>query len=385
MFSDYRMHTEDFKFIIEDPLKIEPIQTIKTELENTDPDPLIIDVEPSSRTNEIKIEPESGDNLDLKVLVSANGSNDLKDCKKKSRLKSREDYYACDKCQKTFKNERLLSKHQQYCKRCDECGEILTSKKSFILHKDNNHSKTWNCEKCNKYFKTYKSFLIHFEKIHGNCQRTFICQICKKTTTTRVTLRRHMKNLHHGIKRVSKFECDICENRFTNGSQFKLHMISRHSYEQLLQKVFSKKFQCQKCKKSLGSNFTLKRHLEVVHHGLQPFSCNLCEKSFKQSKDLKLHIDTIHHGIKFPCGICSRVFDLPHSLYKHKRFKHLEILKILKYECDICEKKFTDARKLKGHMVSKHSFSVFKCDFCEIDFTARWNLKEHISSVHEKC
>ena len=83
------MKTEDFnetkeKYVNDDPLKIEPNLNIKTEpIQNTktEPegiDPLFIELAWSPK---IKLEPESGDNLDHEVSVSANGSKDkLKEC-----------------------------------------------------------------------------------------------------------------------------------------------------------------------------------------------------------------------------------------------------------------------------------------------------------------
>ena len=430
------MKTEDFsepkvESIIEDPLKIEPILSIKTELKNIDP--LIIDVGPSSRTNWIKLEPESADELDSKVPVSGNCfKNELNICGKKSTSKCKQRKYnhvcakcqntfyteksllkhkkrcnqcdecnesfkskkslifhkdtihsktwICQKCNKCFKTEKSLSTHKQFCKNCDECNELLTSKKAFILHMDSIHSKTWNCEKCDRDLKDYKSYLIHLKRTHGNGKRTFLCKICKNTTMTKGGLERHIKILHYGVLmykcdsceksfkysqdlklhtniihkglkfpcdqcsrvfdlshslykhrkfkhlKILKFECDICEKRFTEGDKLKKHMVAKHSnqtYQQNLQKAF----QCQLCRKGFASKDSLKRHIAILHHGFLQSKCNLCEKSFKYSKDLKLHINSIHHGMKFPCNICSIVFDLPNSLYKHKRFKHLTILK----------------------------------------------------------
>ena len=56
-----------------------------------------------------------------------------------------------------------------------------------------------------------------------------------------------------------------------------------------------KKHLCDLCGKGF-SRFSLKKHIEAVHGGLKNFQCNYCEKSFSQLGNLKRHIQSIHEG-----------------------------------------------------------------------------------------
>ena len=110
MKTEYFNETKEENYINDDPLKIELNLNIKTEpilntkIEPEGIDPLFVEVATSPKINNIKFEPVIGDNLDHEISVSANCTKvKLKGCK--SKLKSREHDYACDKCHKAFKTE----------------------------------------------------------------------------------------------------------------------------------------------------------------------------------------------------------------------------------------------------------------------------------------
>ena len=47
------------------------------------------------------------------------------------------------------------------------------------------------------------------------------------------------------------------------------------------------------------------------------------------------------------------------------------------YECDVCEKRFTESGSLKTHM-RMHTNEMFECDVCQKRFTQASNLKSHM-------
>ena len=244
-------------------------------------------------------------------------------------------------------------------------------------------------------------------KVHKKLQKTFQCKICKKTVSTNISLRRHVETLHHGLL---AFKCDLCDKSFKYNQDLKLHTDTIHhglkfpcdkcarvfdSYSSLYkhkrfqhQKIL--KFECDICEKKFTDGSQLKLHMIRMHSckffKWGPFKCDFCEKDFPERRQLKVHFENCEtftnldsHKKPFQCDQCSKGFNAKNHLYRHKKFEHL---KLLNYECVICEKRLRDGSKLKSHMVVYHSFSVYKCEFCDKDFSAKSILNQHISSIH---
>ena len=70
------------------------------------------------------------------------------------------------------------------------------------------------------------------------------------------------------------------------------------------------KYMCDKCEKSFGSKYKLKRHEQSQHNGIQ-FECNLCKMFYTRKDNLKVHM-TVHHKIvtkndKLQCDECCKI------------------------------------------------------------------------------
>ena len=63
-----------------------------------------------------------------------------------------------------------------------------------------------------------------------------------------------------------------------------------------------KRFKCDECDYATNYKCNLKQH-ELNHTGEKPFECNFCEKKFSQSQTLENHRKAISHfdsGIRHP-------------------------------------------------------------------------------------
>lgn len=74
--------------------------------------------------------------------------------------------------------------------------------------------------------------------------------------------------------------CEQCGRKFTDQSNFKLHML-RHTG--------IKNFACKECGKRFYTDHLLSLHQRIVHQGEKPYSCRYCFKSFHNSTTRVIH------------------------------------------------------------------------------------------------
>ncbi len=74
--------------------------------------------------------------------------------------------------------------------------------------------------------------------------------------------------------------------------------------------------------------------------------CDVCEKRFTQAGNLKRHM-RIHKNEKpYECEVCDKAFRQSSNLKQHMRIHTNE----KPYECDVCDKAFRQSGHLKQHM-----------------------------------
>jgi len=140
-----------------------------------------------------------------------------------------------------------------------------------------------------------------------------------------------------------------------------------------------KRFTCLSCRRDFGSEKIMKRHSCVSNR-----QCQICHHIFSDSTRLKYHMK-VHTGAnkRYECEICSKTFTELRSLKEHKVIHDPS----RKFNCQHCQKGFSQKNHLRYHLASKHGVSVGEtshdCDVCKKKFAFAFQLKKHHDQVHK--
>lgn len=106
------------------------------------------------------------------------------------------------------------------------------------------------------------------------------------------------KNQNISVQGLKKFECLICNKKFTRRSTVKYHIAYKHEKK--------KRFWCDLCGKSFYEIYQIRSHITNNHTARnlktldesRPFKCSKCLKRSKTLGDLIRH-ETLTHGSQF--------------------------------------------------------------------------------------
>ncbi|XP_033207784.1 zinc finger protein 253-like [Belonocnema kinseyi] len=98
-----------------------------------------------------------------------------------------------------------------------------------------------------------------------------------------------------------------------------------------------KKYKCEKCARCYSKKGHLTRHKKFECDVKPQFTCKFCGKSFRHKRNIIRHVDVLHNRKNvqttrksYNCDECSRSYNWPSDLCRHKRVEHSAIKGILK-------------------------------------------------------
>ncbi|XP_072042326.1 uncharacterized protein [Amphiura filiformis] len=238
-------------------------------------------------------------------------------------------------CDKSFVYLRDRAKHEKEVHdgtalQCQVCFQTFSLKCLYDRHMLT-HTGRQKCDVCDKVCKNVLNLQKH-KKMHT--QGKAMCQYCGKTFNERSRLLEH-ESLHVNGK---QFECKICKKRLVSQSYLKVHMQHHTGY----------KFVCMHCGKGCLTKPILQEH-EAIHTGEKPNKCPECDECFRTNQQLRNH-RLFHQDMRFQCDICCKKFRWKCDLNSHTQVHMGQ----RKYKCDMCDKKFNNQSNMRAHKKQVH-------------------------------
>ena len=313
---------------------------------------------------------------------------------------------------------------------CEKCGIKVSSHYSLRRHQAEVHEGVKYSARENDlsrihFVSTMESVTVSLdETIIKNCDgsKRVICNKCKANFRDSHGLRRHILEVHDGIKLISRKTFRYLKKQLGDTSKGNIVIIESGKAVGSVTRETNATFSCSECNTIAGSFVEMIQHYIEVHSKVGNASCELedgymcqssCEKFSDLASPLKMHIvktedqsdnhDTIvsqkieptarkkkRAKEKYSCRKCSVVFKdhyylKHHRLEQHKRtmLHERKCMKLFKAVSEV-KVKFHHAENNKEcNKLNNKKMSNFTCEKCGFKLTSHYNLKRHQAEVHE--
>ncbi|KAI4885955.1 hypothetical protein NFI96_030884, partial [Prochilodus magdalenae] len=274
------------------------------------------------------------------------------------------------------------------------------------------------CEDCGFLADGLSGLNVHISMKHPSKEKHFHCLLCGKSFYTDSNLQQHLSSAAHlrneqgSVEELpeggASFKCVRCSEPCGTEQELFLHIKEKH--EELLREVnkyvledteqINRERQenqgsvCKYCGKVCKSSNSMAFLAHVrTHTGSKPFMCKICNFATAQLGDARNHVKR-HLGMReYKCHICGwdqwwRVcvyfcvwaFVMKKHLNTHLLGKHgLGQPKERKYECELCERSFSEKWALNNHMKLHTGDKPYKCSWksCHYAFLTLSAMKDH--------
>ncbi|XP_065076209.1 zinc finger protein 836-like [Ochlerotatus camptorhynchus] len=251
------------------------------------------------------------------------------------------------------------------------------------------HLNPVKCPHCDKRYSCKNGVNLHVQRYHqdGDVQCPSTCEYCGEVYPSKVSLLHHMK-IH-----TTAVSCEICGKLFKDRPKLRLHIQGRH--EKL------KKYECNICKKKLGSLDTVQIHMKTYHLN-RVFKCSYCPKTYASElthryhekkhvenpeyvskKDWKKYYTVVEGESNKPgeklkkcnlCGIISK------AMGSHLSTIHFPP----EFRCTICDMTFKKKQRYEIHVLEHENGKALQCPICSREFSDRKNLIAHLRTKQHR-
>lgn len=373
----------------------------------------------------------------LKVHPTENYKlQEQKAAKAKARKLAKGKKLKCQFCDKEFKKNCLLLRHERIHKnerpyKCEyeNCNSAFVQKNSLVIHTlRHSGARPHQCTKCPQSFTQKGNLVVHTLRCHSESSATdfpYPCTQCTCMFKKLGTLNAHISKCHTGAPiATSQSGMENDEFEITNvmdqlaqirrpdlisqqmddepalpitetllePSQWSDPMLSNNVFNEETTTIIPN---AANLSVPIIENSTLKvaEHTSdgTINHrivkqkiteNMRWLICIYCPKQFRRPSDLLRHIriHTKEKPYQCPDPQCKRRFAIKSTLNVHMRVHEKNPRR---HTCPTCSKTFSAANTLDFHCTSTHgTIQAFKCAHCPAAFTTSNAFKSHYRKNH---
>uniref|UniRef100_A0A3B3TUQ5 Zinc finger protein 407 n=1 Tax=Poecilia latipinna TaxID=48699 RepID=A0A3B3TUQ5_9TELE len=265
------------------------------------------------------------------------------------------------------------------------------------------------CEDCGFMADGLSGLNVHISMKHPSKERHFHCLVCGKSFYTESNLHQHLSSAAHlrneqnSVEELpeggASFKCVKCTDRFETEQDLFVHIKEKH--EELLREVNKYVLEdteqinrereenqgsvCKYCGKVCKSSNSMAFLAHIRTHTSKPFMCKICNFATAQLGDARNHVKR-HLGMReYKCDICW-AFVMKKHLNTHLLGKHGVGQRKEKFECELCDRSFSEKWALNNHMKLHNGEKPYKCIWpsCHYAFLNLSAMKDHYRTHTEK-
>ncbi|XP_050419678.1 zinc finger protein 320-like [Adelges cooleyi] len=237
--------------------------------------------------------------------------------------------YSCSVCNKRFSTQQYLTYHMKVHPdkdtlgfHCDVCKSVFKQKRSLHVHRKQEHPLAmFKCSAigCGKAFSTAQLLNRHVKRLHETRASGVVCSECGKLFRFHNYLQKHITRVH-GPKRLPRFKCRQCPDRFDSDVMLHIHMQSHPKDDGKKQ---SARVSCPRepCTQTFYNRVALRYHIAEKHDNIYRYECETCHKKFYRKSHYELHT-AIHLKPDFTCNMCFKKFRKKSRLAAHWKKTH---------------------------------------------------------------
>ncbi|KAJ3635636.1 hypothetical protein MTP99_008529 [Tenebrio molitor] len=319
---------------------------------------------------------------------------------------------ACRRCGKRYKYKKNFQRHVKY-----ECQKPPQFACYFCPSKFTQNRKH-QCHTCGKSYR-HKPNLYRHRKYECAGVAHFRCFYCSKAFFQKVTLNKHLSNVHAFFDKRHCFQCEKCGKSYKHKGNLNQHLRSHYGggdvvveerKEQILIEFVSGEpvesedcsvsdseiftCLCNNCGKMYKSKGNLQRHLNY-ECGKEPhITCPLCGLQTKYRSSMKRHVLNRHPGQLYACPGCDKAYKSINSLRRHVKYMcgrreppltgytHLEN----SFICNKCDKIYKSKSSMRRHLVYEcGKMPNIECPImgCPYKSKLRDRMSQHVKMVHK--